>query len=120
LPELFCTVDALVCMGGYNTLLEAVCKGVPTVCVPRAWPRSEQLIRAKAFERLGLVRTIHPDRLSSDELQRQIAATLGTPSEQVLERAFALRVDGAQRAADHLLDLFSAEPGRKPPALVQT
>jgi predicted glycosyltransferase len=118
LQELFSSVDAVVCMGGYNTLLEAVCQGVPTVCVPRTWPRSEQLIRARAFERLGLVRIIHPNNLGADELQRQIAAALGTPREQVRQRMAALRVDGAQRAADYLWGLISAESAR-PSALVQ-
>ena len=42
-------VDALVCMGGYNTMAEAVSRGTPTVCVPRTRPRVEQLIRARAF-----------------------------------------------------------------------
>ena len=56
-PELagwFGAVDALVCMGGYNTLLEALVRGTPTVCVPRTTPRSEQLIRARALADLGL------------------------------------------------------------------
>ena len=42
-PELagwFGAVDALVCMGGYNTLAEALVRGTPTVCVPRTAPRA--------------------------------------------------------------------------------
>ena len=46
--------------GGYNTLAEAALHAVPAVCVPRVAPRSEQLIRARAFERLGLLRLLHP------------------------------------------------------------
>ena len=46
--------DALVCMGGYNTLGEALSQGVPTLCVPRVHPRTEQLIRARSFAELGL------------------------------------------------------------------
>src|SRR5204862_1748294 len=53
LSHLFDSVDAIVCMGGYNTLLEALCNGVPTVCVPRISPRSEQIMRGLAFEKLG-------------------------------------------------------------------
>ena len=56
----FPTLDALVCMGGYNTLAEAAASGVSTVCVPRVRPRSEQLIRAQAFERLGLLTVVEP------------------------------------------------------------
>src|SRR5207249_3601543 len=58
LPDLFPALDGLVCMGGYNTLIEAVSQGLPTVCVPRISPRSEQLLRAQVFERLGLLRCI--------------------------------------------------------------
>jgi len=35
LSGLFWSVDALVCMGGYNTVGEALSKGFPVVCVPR-------------------------------------------------------------------------------------
>ena len=52
LSALFEEVDALVCMGGYNTLVEAAALGVPTICVPRVKPRIEQLLRAEAFAKL--------------------------------------------------------------------
>src|SRR5207244_12517547 len=77
LSLMFRHVDALVCMGGYNTLVEAVSKGVPTVCVPRTAPRSEQLIRALAFERLGLIKTVVPPQLSPQSLRQSIDAVLG-------------------------------------------
>ena len=63
----FDAVDCLVCMGGYNTIAEALSRGTPTVCVPRIVPRTEQLIRAEAFSRLGLMRYVHPERLTGDE-----------------------------------------------------
>ena len=108
LPEVFGSVDALVCMGGYNTLLEAVSQGVPTVCVPRAWPRHEQVLRAEAFERLGLVRSLDPATLGPESLRREITAALDLPRKQISERArAALQLDGALKAADHLAALFS-------------
>ena len=36
----FVAVDCLVCMGGYNTIAEALSRGTPTVCVPRVVPRT--------------------------------------------------------------------------------
>src|SRR5262249_7609048 len=36
LPDWFAAVDAVVCMGGYNTIVETVSCGVPVVCVPRS------------------------------------------------------------------------------------
>jgi len=110
----FWTVDALVCMGGYNTLVEAVSRGAPTVCVPRTAPRAEQLMRGQAFERLGLLRTIRPDQLSPGLLRAQIDHALQTPREQLLERANSqLRFDGARRAAAHLLALAGQRPVRR-------
>lgn len=106
LPTLFKSVAALVTMGGYNTIVEAVSKGVPTVCVPRIVPRTEQLIRAEAFERLGLLHAVPPGQLNPKTLRERIAAAIATPRNQLLQRATQqLRFDGAQQAARHLLEL---------------
>jgi predicted glycosyltransferase len=102
-------VDALVCMGGYNTLAEAVASGVPTVCVPRTQPRTEQLIRARAFARIGLLRLLEPDRLESSALQREVGVCLGFKRGSRMHRAWAiLDLDGAARAACELLALAGA------------
>src|SRR2546425_4327692 len=111
LSEMFRSVDALVCMGGYNTLVEAVSRGVPTVCVPRTSPRREQLIRARAFERLGLLSVITPEKVNAGNLGRAIHSVVGTSRQQLLARVHsALSFDGAHRAARHLLALASAQP----------
>ena len=111
LSALFWSVDALVCMGGYNTLCEAVSKGVPTVCVPRIVPRTEQLLRAKAFERLGLLHTIRPDQLSEENLRTTINLALTESRQELLARAQKhLSFDGARQAARRLLALANA-PG---------
>ena len=76
----FDAIDCLVCMGGYNTIAEALSRGTPTVCVPRVVPRTEQLIRADAFTRLGLMHYVHPDRpraRACDERCRQPSPTRG-------------------------------------------
>jgi predicted glycosyltransferase len=106
LSSWFWSVNALVCMGGYNTLAEAVSKGVPTVCVPRVAPRSEQLLRARAFERLGLLSKIRPDQLNARKLREHISAALSLSREGLLAKAqAALAFDGARQAAGHLLAL---------------
>ncbi len=106
LSALFWSVDALVCMGGYNTLCEAVSKGVPTVCVPRIVPRTEQLIRSRAFEKLGLLRTIRPDQLSVENLRAEISNALKQSRQDLLARAQKhLSFDGARQAARRLLAL---------------
>lgn len=109
LPSLFKSVAALVSMGGYNTIAEAVSQGVPTVCVPRVVPRTEQLIRAEAFARLGLLHALHPAQLDPKNLCAMIGRAIATPRNQLLRRAEQeLRFDGARQAASHLLRLATA------------
>jgi predicted glycosyltransferase len=111
----FSHVDALVCMGGYNTLCEATSRGTPTLCVPRVRPRREQLIRARAFARLGLLRVAEPDVLTPDLLRRDVAGLLGASRRRLAERAHAaLGFDGAAAAAAELLALARTREGRFP------
>jgi predicted glycosyltransferase len=104
----FSHVDALVCMGGYNTLCEAASRGTPTVCVPRAQPRREQLIRARAFARFGLLRMLEPEHLDPNALAHEVAAAIGGDRAATAARAEAtLGFGGARRAASELLRLVS-------------
>jgi predicted glycosyltransferase len=106
-PELagwFSAVDALVCMGGYNTLVEALLRGTPTVCVPRTAPRSEQLIRARALERRGLLRVLEPARLDGASLREEVNSALAGSRRAIAAAARdALGFDGAAAAAESLL-----------------
>jgi predicted glycosyltransferase len=54
--------SGVVAMGGYNTFCEALSLDKPAVIAPRTSPRQEQLIRARAAERLGLARMLHKPR----------------------------------------------------------
>jgi predicted glycosyltransferase len=100
----FPSLDALVCMGGYNTLTEAAACGVRTVCVPRVRPRREQLIRAKAFARRRLVRLLEPERLGPAALSAEVESALEAPAPPESD-APGLDFEGAPRAAHELLEL---------------
>ena len=114
LSTLFHSLDALICMGGYNTLVEAAMHAVPTVCVPRVAPRSEQLIRAQAFEQLGILHLLHPRDLNPRSLGAAIRATLARPRPVVRELVeAALNFDGAHNAAQELLALAGGEPSTR-------
>lgn len=105
-PELaseFPSLDALVCMGGYNTLTEAAACGVRTVCVPRVRPRREQHIRADAFARRGLVRLLEPDGLDPAALGAEVELAMKGPAPR--SNGHALDFEGASRAARDLLQL---------------
>jgi predicted glycosyltransferase len=102
----FNSVDALVCMGGYNTLVEAVSSGTPTVCVPRTSPRKEQLIRASAFGSMDLLRCVPPEVLNASALRKAINLALKSKRKQMVLRANQhLEFHGAYEAARHLLAL---------------
>lgn len=106
-PELagwFGAVDAVVCMGGYNTLAEALFRGTPTVCVPRTVPRREQLIRARALGGLGLLQVVEPDELDPARLRHEVEIALTRSRPAIAREARqALRFDGAETAVECLL-----------------
>jgi predicted glycosyltransferase len=75
---LIASADVVVSMGGYNSVCEILSARRPAVIVPRVEPRLEQLLRARALERRGLVRVVHPDELTPAQLAMQIDALLAT------------------------------------------
>ena len=106
LGSLLGSVDALVSMGGYNTLAEALTSGTPIVCVPRTRPRLEQAIRAHAFAARGLLEVIDPDDLSAERMREAVERALLRSRDQVgRDVRRVLEFDGARRAADRLLAL---------------
>jgi predicted glycosyltransferase len=114
LSALFDSLDALVCMGGYNTLVESTALGIPTVCVPRVRPRIEQLMRAEAFERMGLLQICPPAQLTPQRLREQISAALRVRPQDLRARArTALNFNGAHSAAECLLSLATHEAKRE-------
>lgn len=65
---LMTAADAIVSMGGYNSVCEALVSARPLVIVPRAKHKVEQRIRAELLAARGLARWVHPDELNSDAL----------------------------------------------------
>jgi predicted glycosyltransferase len=117
LSDEFASLDALVCMGGYNTLAEAAVSGTPTICVPRTFPTGEQLARARIFERQRLLRLVEPAQLTPVVLRAEIEEAIQTKSLRV-PAARTLDFDGAWRAARHLLEI-AAEAAAADPAVTQ-
>jgi predicted glycosyltransferase len=107
LPSEFASLDALVCMGGYNTLAEAVATGVPTVCVPRVEPSRDQLVRARAFASRRLLRVLERDELEPERLRHEIDAAL---AEGCRPAALGLDLGGDRRAAHHLFEVAARRP----------
>ena len=111
LPSELSSLDALVCMGGYNTLAEAAASGVPTVCTPRVEPMRDQLIRARAFSSRGLLRVVEPGLLTPELLRTEVEGALAAGPSPVGTR---LDLGGSRRAAHHLLELAARHWIREP------
>jgi predicted glycosyltransferase len=62
--------DAVVTMGGYNSVCSVLSYKKPALVIPRVVPRTEQLIRAERLAKRGLVDWIHPDQLTPGALSR--------------------------------------------------
>lgn len=111
--------DAVVCMGGYNSLAEVLAAGVPAVCVPRVVPRTEQLVRAEAFAKHGLLRVVTPAALDPARLRSEVGAALATDRAALADRVARLvRLDGRHRAAAALLELAGTVAPARAPASV--
>ncbi|MGI8563399.1 MAG: glycosyltransferase family protein [Candidatus Dormibacter sp.] len=100
LQRVMACAAAIVTMGGYNTLCEAVASGVPTVVVPRTWPRREQAIRAGLFAERGLVRVVNP----GDELAERLVLPLRAAMAQGGSRGTPIDLCGTQKVREALLD----------------
>lgn len=103
MPSYIGAADAVVSMGGYNSVCEILSLGRPAVIVPRVAPRQEQLVRAEALSRRGLVRMVHPDELSPDRLLDELNDLLERPP----SCPPALDMDGLPRFAAELGAILS-------------
>ena len=93
--------NAVVSMGGYNSLAESVYFGKRPIVVPRVPGSEEQVLRAEGFARLGLATIVGPDPLSAFELWQTIDAELTG----VDAPAPALDFDGLDQIARELTRL---------------
>ena len=76
LMSLMAAADAVLSMGGYNTVCELLTLRKRAVVVPRIKPVAEQGIRAERMAALGLLRTLHPQDLTPAVLWRVLRAEL--------------------------------------------
>jgi len=79
MEKLMAAADLVVSMGGYNTLSEVVSQGTLSLVIPRETPRTEQLIRAKAFKNQGLVDYIPWNDFSAPLMRTKIDHLLANP-----------------------------------------
>ena len=114
-PSLMHAADAVVTMGGYNSLCEVTGSNTRALVIPRTSPRTEQLLRAQSFARLGLVDFLLLEHTTPTELreavERAIAHKHDCPGEyQTSQRSIAgasVLQNGLDRLVPILVDLVS-------------
>jgi predicted glycosyltransferase len=107
LTDYVVAADVVLSRGGYNSVTEALSLGTPIVVVPRVNHTGEQMLRASLFERKGLVRMVHPDRLEPVHLARTLTRALesSAPSRAELEAA-GVELSGLERIAEYASSLL--------------
>ncbi|GAB3208555.1 glycosyltransferase family protein [Marinactinospora thermotolerans] len=71
--------SAVVSMGGYNTVCEALAGTAPLLVVPRVRPRAEQLVRALRLAGAGLLDLLHPAALTPSGIGAWVGEALERP-----------------------------------------
>lgn len=80
LPALLAGARAVVSMTGYATTAEILASGKPSLMVPRAVPREEQLNRARRLAADGRVALLHPADLNPGAMRAAIEELLAQDS----------------------------------------
>lgn len=102
--RLMAAADAVVGMGGYNSVSEALALARPLVIVPRATHKVEQRIRAETLAARGLAQWVHPSELDSHTLADALGWALRRDPRAHARRVHAVipSFDGAARLAARL------------------
>lgn len=98
--------DLVVTMGGYNSMIETMISGKPTLNIPRPGPSQEQSMRARIFDDMGLLRFLPLH-----------AATPGAVSEAILSGLTMdcrkappqVSLEGAKKAAQRLASMLPSD-----------
>ena len=106
---LMAAADVVVSMGGYNTVCELLTLRKPAVVVPRVKPGLEQFIRAQRMAALGLLRTLHPDRLSGAALLDAVLTELAALAVPTTHSRLAA-LGGLERSTKAILALIGLPP----------
>ncbi|HEX9339927.1 MAG TPA: glycosyltransferase [Thermoplasmata archaeon] len=125
--QLMACADAIVSMGGYNSVYEALVVGRPLVIVPRCTHKVEQRIRAETLAAHDLARWIHPENLNKGRLAEDLewALTRDRAAHARLVREVIPSFDGAANLTAYLGSWLGRAPaggghsGKEPSPLVQ-
>ena len=103
MEKILSAADVAICMGGYNTLCEILSQKTVSLIIPRETPRKEQLLRAQAFSRHGLVDYIPWQDFSPESLFDKLDRLLHHP-EPFQEAISRFRFTGVETMCSRLSD----------------
>jgi predicted glycosyltransferase len=112
-PSHLAAADAVVCMGGYNTMCEVLALAVPAVAIPRTQPRQEQLMRCERFAARGLISTLRPDRLSDRALADEVLRAAESERGELGERFREISHRGIEVTSARLVSLLPVAIGSR-------
>jgi len=89
--------DAVISMGGYNTVVELLAGGIPALVAGRTHPRREQQIRADRLASVSHLESCTTDQLTFERIDAFLVDVVGLP-----RYPRTLNLDGAKRSAQIL------------------
>jgi predicted glycosyltransferase len=108
-PDLLARAALSVSQAGYNTLMELVKAGCRNILVPfSAGKESEQMLRARVFERHGLVNVLDEAALTPSSLAGAVERALEAPPPQ---GPGGIDLDGVATTARTILGMIEAKRG---------
>jgi predicted glycosyltransferase len=93
--------DLVISMAGYNTISEILRFRKNAIVVPRAGPSAEQSMRTRIMSERGLFSTIHPTKLTAENLSALVAEKLGNGHH--IHEAMIPNLNGAAKVASVIL-----------------
>ena len=105
--------QAVVSMGGYNTVCEILSFDKPALVVPRTVPREEQLIRASRASELGLFDMLLPE--DAENPAKMAAALKALPNRAPPSvNARGLKLDGLENISRRIAEWLPSEGDKAP------
>lgn len=105
--------DLVISMGGYNTVCELLTLRKQAIVVPRVVPVQEQWIRAERMSKLGLIRALHPDRLSPNLLMNTVKEELYKVDAEP-QSSYPINMDGLSGVCQEIYDLLGKKEISQP------
>lgn len=93
---------AVISMGGYNSVNEILATDTPALIVPRETPRTEQLIRARALQKVGAVDLLQAGNLAPALTGAWLAQVVGSR----VDRS-GIKRDGLIKTAHLAAEIFT-------------